>query len=89
MYRKHHGMVAVYKDFISLIYNGQLKLPMFTMTCHIQTLISHQLHVSIHTKIYYYNRLLKLYRLFSVFSIGLIKQKSLVIQESLFEEMTY
>jgi len=43
-------MMAVYKDFISLIYNDQLKLPIFIMTCHIQTLTSHQLHISIHTK---------------------------------------
>lgn len=72
MYRKDSGMVAAYKYFISLIYNDQLKLPMVTMTCHIQTLISHQLHISIHTKIHYYNRPLKLYRLLSAFSIGLI-----------------
>lgn len=50
MYRKDSDMIAVYKDFISLIYNDQLKFPIFTMTRHIQTLISHQLHFSIHTK---------------------------------------
>lgn len=50
MYRKDSGMMAVYKDFISRIYNDQFKLPIFTMTCHIQILTSHQLHISIHTK---------------------------------------
>lgn len=70
-YRKDGGVMAVYKDFISLIKNDHLKFPILTMKHPNQTYMSRQLCTSIHKKILL-DQNFEIIKVVSAFSVSLL-----------------